>query len=128
MLFLNPLNRYVMQDYRKLVVWQKAHKMVLLLYSLTKNFPKEERFNLTSQIRRAGTSIPTNIVEGCGRYTKPDFANFLQTAFASAQEAEYLCFLSKELEYFDDRQYQVISAEIGSLKGMLINLIKSIRS
>jgi four helix bundle protein len=128
MISLEELTRYLMQDYRKLVVWQKAHKMVLLVYGFTRNYPKEERFNLTSQIRRAATSIPTNIVEGCGRHTKPDFANFLQTAFASAQETEYLFFLSKELEYVDDQQYRIISNDIGSVKGMLINLIKTIRS
>jgi four helix bundle protein len=117
-----------MQDYRKLVVWQKAHKLVLLIYQITRSFPKEERFNLTSQVRRSTTSIPTNIVEGCGKYTQLDFANFLQVALGSAQETEYLCFLSHELNYLDNRNYETMSHDIGVVKAMLIALIKKIRN
>ncbi|RAW01715.1 four helix bundle protein [Pseudochryseolinea flava] len=117
-----------MQDYRKLVVWQKAHKLVLLIYQITRSFPKEERFNLTSQVRRSTTSIPTNIVEGCGKYTQSDFANYLQVALGSTQETEYLCFLSRELEYVDDKKYKIVSQDIGAVKAMLISLIQKLRN
>src|SRR5260221_14648968 len=65
-----------MKNYRDLIVWQKAHKNVLQIYKLTKTFPKEEQFGITSQIRRAATSVPTNTAEGCGKFTQRDFANF----------------------------------------------------
>ncbi len=68
-----------MKDYRKLIVWQKSHVLVLSIYKLTKGFPREEQFNLISQLRRAVTSVPTNIAEGCGRMTQRDFARFLQS-------------------------------------------------
>lgn len=74
-----------MKDYRKLVVLEKAHKLVLLIYRITGSFPKEERYGLISQIRRAAASTPTNIAEGCGKYTQPDFARYLQHAFGSIQ-------------------------------------------
>jgi four helix bundle protein len=77
-----------MKDFRTLAVWEKAHHFTLAIYRLSKTFPKEELFGLTSQIRRAAASIPTNIAEGCGRSTDPDFARFLQIAFGSACEVE----------------------------------------
>ncbi len=95
-----------MQNFKDLIVWQKAHENALLIYSSTKGFPKEELFGITSQIRRAAVSIPTNVAEGCGKFTKKDFANFLQIAFGSAQEVEYLILLSSELNYFDKAEYQ----------------------
>ncbi|MFZ6011639.1 MAG: four helix bundle protein, partial [Bacteroidota bacterium] len=88
-----------MKNFRELIVWQKAHQLVLLIYKLTKVFPAEEKFNLISQIRRAATSIPTNIAEGCGKFTHKDFARYLQNAQGSSQELEYLSFLSFELDY-----------------------------
>lgn len=77
-----------MQDYKQLVVWQKS-QIVLDICRTTKQFQKEERYNLISQIRRASVSIPTNIAEGSGRFTARDFATFLQTALGSTQEIEY---------------------------------------
>lgn len=67
-----------MQNYKDLKVWEKAHHLVLLVYAKTQNFPKEETFGLTGQLRRASASIPTNIAEGTGRFTQKDFASFLQ--------------------------------------------------
>jgi four helix bundle protein len=73
-----------MKDFRDLKVWQKSHELTLLIYRSTKNFPKEELYGLTSQIRRSSSSIPTNIAEGCGRQTNAEFSRFLQIAFGSA--------------------------------------------
>ena len=78
-----------MKNYRDLIVWLKAHKNVLQIYKLTKTFPKEEQFGITSQIRRAATSVPTNIAEGCGKFTQKDFANFLE---CSCLRVGYLTF------------------------------------
>ena len=78
-----------MSDYRKLVVWEKAHKLVLEVYRVTMTFPKEELFGLTSQIRRASASIPANIAEGSGRGSDAEMARFLHIALGSASELEY---------------------------------------
>jgi len=74
-----------MKDFRQLKVWEKAHQPALAIYKETKKFPKEELYGLTSQIRRAGMSIPTNIAKGCGRNTDAEFARFLQIAMGGSQ-------------------------------------------
>jgi four helix bundle protein len=116
-----------MKDYKKLNVWHKAHENVLEVYRLTKNFPREEQFGLTSQLRRAIVSVSNNIVEGCGKYTDKDFANFLHTALGSCQESEYLLMLSFQLEYLKKSDYDKINIQVGEAKAMLIALIKKIR-
>lgn len=116
-----------MQDYKKLIVWSKAHELTINVYKKTKVFPKEEIYALTSQMRRATASIAINIVEGCGRRTKQDKAHFMQMAFASAQEVEYLLFLSTELEYLNAETYKVLEVEIIVIKSMLNSLIKKIK-
>lgn len=117
-----------MQNFRDLIVWQKAHKNVLLIYAQSKSFPKEELYGITSQLRRAAISIPTNIAEGTGKSTKKDFANYLQTALGSSQEVEYLLFLSFELNFLNDKVYKDINNINNEVKGMLISLIKKVRS
>ena len=88
-----------MRDFRTLKVWQDSHQLTLDIYKATKNFPKEELFALTSQMRRASSSIPTNIAEGCGRGTSKDFARFLQIAVGSAYELDYHLILAHDLSY-----------------------------
>jgi four helix bundle protein len=117
-----------MQNYKDLIVWQKAHENVLLIYSQTKGFPNEEQFGITSQIRRAAVSIPTNIAEGTGKSTKKDFANYLQSALGSTQEVEYLLLLSNELGYINKDQYLKINSLTNEVKAMLISLIKKVRA
>jgi four helix bundle protein len=116
-----------MKNYRDLNVWKKAHELVLLIYKYTKTFPKEEQFNLISQLRRAGTSIPTNIAEGCGKFTQRDFANYLQTSQGSTQEVEYLLFLSYDLGYLKHDDYKGLDLQVNEVKAMLISLIKKVR-
>lgn len=84
-----------MRDFKKLNVWQKAHALTVHVYKATYDFPREELYGLTSQIRRASVSIPANIAEGCGRGSEADFCHFLQIAFGSASELEYHLFLPK---------------------------------
>ena len=117
-----------MKDYKKLIVWQKAHNLVLSVYKESRSFPDEEKFNLISQLRRAGTSIPTNIAEGCGKFTQKDFAKFLQEAFGSTQEVEYLTFLSFELGYLNKNAYSKIDKDVNEVKAMLIGLLQKIRN
>ena len=116
-----------MKDYKKLIVWQKAHQLVLGIYKATLSFPKDEQYNLTSQLRRAATSSPTNIAEGCGKFTQSDFARYLQIAQGSAQEVEYLSFLSYELGYIEDEEYKNLNGLVNEVKAMLISLIKKVR-
>ena len=116
-----------MQNYKNLIVWQKSHQLTLDIFSVAKRFPKEEQFILTSQLKRACLSVVLNIVEGYGKYTDADIANFFQTSLGSVQETEYCVFLSKELGYIDEPQFNGLTKTTGEVKAMLITLIKKIR-
>ena len=117
-----------MKDFRQLQVWDKAHQLALAIYKITKEFPKEELYGLTSQIRRASMSIPTNIAEGCGKYTDADFARFLQIAMGSASETEYQLLLSHDLGFLNSEQYSVLNADITEVKRMLASLLRTLRA
>ena len=104
-----------MRDFRKLQVWERSHELTLKIYELTSQFPREEIYGLTNQIRRACTSIPTNIAEGCGRESTADFARFLQIAMGSASETEYLILLAHNLKYFNAKQYVKLTDAIVSV-------------
>ena len=116
------------KGYKKLEVWKKAHKFVILVYKYTKDFPKNEEYGLTSQLRRAVLSIPTNIVEGQASISKREFLNFLNIANRSLVETEYLLEVALELQYFSKDRYDELDklrCEIGIL---LNSLIRSIRT
>ena len=117
-----------MRDFRRLQVWEKSHGLTLRIYELTAQFPREEIYGLTSQIRRACASIPTNIAEGCGRESPADFARFLQIAMGSASETEYLILLAHDLKYINVDQYTELVDVVIYIKKMLINLQKNIRT
>ena len=91
-----------MRDFKKYDIWQLSHSLTLEVYKTTSNFPKEEVYGLTSQIRRALASVPTNISEGCGRNSDKEFNQFLNIALGSANETEYLLILSRDLKYIDN--------------------------
>jgi four helix bundle protein len=116
-----------MQNYKDLKVWEKAHRLALEIYKASKGFPKEEQFNITSQIRRAVISIPSNIAEGCGKFTSKDFGSF-QIALGSTNGVEYLILFSSELGLLDQLMFETFSKEIGEIRGMLIALIKKVRA
>ncbi len=104
--------------YRKLFVWQKAHVLVLRVYAITKDFPKEEIYGMTSQLRRAVLSVPTNIVEGYGRQGKKELKQFVNIALGSLAETEYLLDVCLELRYVEKeehKQLQALRQEVGSL-------------
>ena len=117
-----------MQNYKDLRVWQRSHELVLTIYEVTKHFPKEELYALTNQLRRSSASIPTNIVEGCGKFTSADFANFLQIALGSVNETDYLILLAKELNYLSLEHYVLLEKKVNEVKAMLINLISKVRN
>ena len=117
-----------MRDYHKYDVWQKAHLLTLHIYKMVlPNFPKVEQFDLASQLKRAGYSIPLNIAEGCGRSTDKDFVHFLDMALGSCHEVEYCFLLAFDLGYIDKENYNNCFGMINEVKAKLINLIKSIR-
>ncbi len=117
-----------MQDFKSLKVWEKAHGLTLEIYRYTKDFPKEELYSLTNQLRRAASSVPANIAEGCGKKTKADFANFLNIALGSANETEYFLILSRDLNYINQDNFNTLSKEANDVKAMLINLINKVRA
>ena len=117
-----------MKDFRQLKVWEKSHQFALAVYQTTKIFPKEELYGLTSQIRRASISIPTNIAEGCGRNTDKEFASFLQIAMGSASEAEYQLILARDLEFLPKDAYEKLHSDVEEVKRMLASLLKTIRA
>src|SRR5678816_328222 len=95
-----------MRNYKKLKVWEKAHEQYMFVRkNIALKFPKEERFELTSQLLRASLSVPLNIVEGCGRYTDKDFAHFLDNALGSKNEVDYSWFAALELNYISEEEY-----------------------
>lgn len=118
-----------MRDYKKLEVWKKSHLLTKQMYkTILPLMPAEERFSLTSQLRRSTYSIPLNIVEGCGKNTDKDFAHYLDNALGSALEAEYTCYLIFDLEYIDQNKYDSINLLINEVKAMLISFINFLRN
>lgn len=91
-----------MQDYRQIKVWQKSYALALKIYKLTESFPQHELYGLTSQLRRAGVSIPSNIAEGTAKVSDKDFARFLETSLGSAFEVECQLLLSNNLGYISN--------------------------
>ncbi|MBI3935459.1 MAG: four helix bundle protein [Betaproteobacteria bacterium] len=116
-----------MQDFRGLRVWRKAHEFVLSAYRVTAAFPREEQFALTSQIRRAATSIPANIAEGCGRGSDADFGRFLQMAIGSANELEYHLLLACDLDFISRSEHQSLAKKLIEIRKMLTSLTQKLR-
>lgn len=115
-----------MQDYRQLRVWQRSHQVVLDVYAATKRFPRDEIFQLTSQIRRSAYSVPSNIAEGCGRGTDADFGRFLSIASGSASELDYQLLLARDLTYLDPAAHETLSTGLGEARRMLGALIQTV--
>ena len=109
------------QSFRDVVVWQKAHAFTLALYRLTEPFPKHELFALTSQLRRAASSIPSNFVEGFRKRTKPDKLKFYNIAQGSADECLYQLILAHDLRYADTTALQADLEEVSRLLQGYIN-------
>jgi len=117
-----------MKNFRDLKVWTKAHELALSAYRATASFPTEERFGLTSQIRRCSSSIPANIAESCGRGSDGDFQRFLQVAMGSATELEYHLLLSRDLNYLTQVMYSELDQNVVEVKRMLAALIVKVDS
>ena len=116
-----------MRNYRDLQTWNKAHKLTLELYKLSRQFPKEEIYGVTSQLRRAASSIGANLAEGCGRQTNPEFARFVRIAMGSASELDYHhLLLSRDLGFLEDDSYQLTSNTLTEVRKMLASLLATV--
>ena len=109
------MDRAPARTFQDLLVWQKAHQLVLSVYRITDSFPKNEMFGLTSQFRRAAVSIPANIAEGFRKRSKTDKARFMNIAQGSLEECRYYLILSNDLKYGDCHQLMVQLEEVSKL-------------
>jgi four helix bundle protein len=116
------------QDFKQLKVWQKSHSLVLRVYSATFTFPEHERFGLTSQMRRAAFSVPSNIAEGCARGTRTELRQFLHIAAGSASELEYFFLLARDLRLLTEKQYEALYGTLHEIRRMLTGLIQRVGS
>lgn len=116
-----------MRDFKKYDIWNKSHNFVLEVYRFSSGFPKDEIYGLRSQLRRAASSVATNIAEGAGRQGDKQFAHFIDIAFASACESEYLMILTRDLKYLSDTQYNKLSKMLIEIKRMLATFYKRLK-
>ncbi len=117
-----------MRNYRDLVVWEKAHRLALAVYKNTRAFPNDERFGLTSQMRRASASIAANLAEGCGRRSDGELGRFIQIAMGSGAELSYHLLLARDLGFLEDKLYQGLDSDLGAVMRMMSSLSHKIRS
>lgn len=115
------------KSHRDLIVWQKAVQLVVYLYSLTRTFPKEETYGLTSQIRRAATSIPANIAEGQGRRLSGEYQQFLGHARGSLCELDTHIEVAFQIGYLADPQYQQAREKMDEVGRILNGLLRSLQ-
>jgi len=116
----------MLKNYKELKVWQKSYQLCLEVYRLTKGFPVEERYGLTSQIRRSVVSVPSNIAEGYGRKTTPEYIRSLYIAYGSNCELETQILLSGDLNYIKTIELKKLIEEIAEIERMIKALIKSL--
>jgi four helix bundle protein len=115
------------RDYTKLIAWQKADELVMKIYQETKHFPREEIYGLTSQLRRAVLSVPTNIAEGMGRQTQKDRAHFMVLAGASLAEVGYLVDVAHRLGYMQEDAFNTTIGLHDEISRVLYGLTRKIR-
>jgi four helix bundle protein len=118
----------MLKSYRDLKVWQKAYQLSLEIYRITRGFPREERYGLTSQLRRSAVSVPSNVAEGYGRKTLPDYIRCLYTAYGSLCELETQVLLSGDLGYLEEEARCKVQRDVKEVDVMLKALIKALRA
>ena len=116
-----------MRPHENLEVWQKAVEFVVTIYKQTQRFPSDERFGLTSQVRRAAVSIPANIAEGAGRQSDQEFIRFLSIAQGSCSEVETELLIGHKLDYLPSAEYLELKNEADSIGRMLVGLTKHLK-
>jgi four helix bundle protein len=118
----------MLKSYKELKVWQKAYNLCIEIYKITRTFPKEELYGLTSQIRRAAVSVPSNIAEGYGRKTTPEYLRSLYIAYGSSCELETQILLSGDLGLMKVEALNKLLADLGEVERMLKALIKAVEN
>jgi four helix bundle protein len=118
----------MMRDHTKLRAFELADELAVLVYRVTEGFPKEELYGLTSQIRRAAISVPSNIVEDCARDSQADYLRFLHMAFGSLRELNYQLSLAKHLGFLSDEDSSLIEPKIVETEKVLNGLIRSLQN
>jgi four helix bundle protein len=116
-----------MKDFKELKVWTKAHEMTMGVYGVTRGFPKEELYGLTSQLRRSAASIGANIAEGCGRRSDGEFTRFLQIARGSASELEYHLLLARDLRLLQEESFRRLDGQVTEIQRMLTSLVQRVQ-
>jgi len=114
-------------DFKKLKVWQKSHQLALAVYKSTAAFPVQERYGLTGQLRRASTSIPANIAEGCGRGTDNELGRYVRISLGSSTELEYHLLLAKDLGHLSLSEYDLLRISTLEVQSMLAGLSRKVR-
>lgn len=117
-----------MRDFRELTVWQKAHQLTLDVFEETTKFPHDERFGLTTQVRRAAVSIAMNIAHGAGKAERHEFVRYLQNAHGLGSELEYLLLVARDLELINATRYEKLQASLLEVKKMITGLAKRVMS
>ena len=115
-----------MHNFKELKVWKSGIELTKVIFQITRSFPSEERYGLTSQIIRSAISIPSNIAEGCGRISNKDFKHFLTIALGSSFELETQIIIAKEFKYVTEEELNNISAQIIEIQKMIYGLQKSL--
>lgn len=116
-----------MKSFEELNVWQKAHALVLAIYSVTARFPAEERYGIVSQLRRAGASVAANIAEGFSRHSTKEFLRYLDLAGGSLGEVRYFLLLSRDLRHLDVKEYARLREQSDEVGRLLGGLVRSLR-
>ena len=116
-----------MRDFRQLAVWKKAYQLTLDVYKCSRDFPKEELYGLTSQIRRSAASIPANLAEGCGRNGNAELGRFFQIAMGSASELEFHLLLARDVGLLSGVQHEQLSRQTVEVKRMLTSYWQKLR-
>jgi four helix bundle protein len=116
-----------LKDFKELRVWSKAHELAILVYKLTRAFPRDEVYGLTSQVRRSAASIGANIAEGYGRHSDGEMTRFLQIARGSASETEYHLLLAKDLGFLQEADFQVAEQAVVVVQRMLTALVQRVQ-
>jgi four helix bundle protein len=114
------------KGFRKLIVWQRAHQWVLLIYKLTEKFPKHEMFGLVSQMRRAAVSVAANMAEGYAAGGKGQFGRYLDISQGSLSEVEYFLILALDLKYITQSEYEQVESLRAETGYLLYRLIESL--
>ncbi len=112
--------------HKDLAVWQKAHKLTLEIYKATTSFPKEERYGIASQLRRAAFGIATNLAEGGARRSRREYVQFASVARGSASEVAYLLLVSRDLGYLNAEKFNELAEGYDHVSRMLTNLIRAL--